>query len=696
MKKTSNGKIHTRTAFPVPYGANVLNDGVCFTLCSRHARRVWLMLFDAPDAARPVQEIELRPELNRVGDIWHIHVEDARAGQFYAYRMEGPADGPEARFYNPKQWLLDPYALAVSGAPKWADPHSLNPGDKPLNGASFPRGMIVDDTFDWEDDQHPSTPLHQSVIYETHLRGFTVHPSSGVAHPGTYRGFAEKISYLRDLGITAVEFLPIQEFNEMEYYLENTGRKTLRNFWGYSTLAFFAPNARYAAAGGRGGQVREFQEMVKALHKAGIEVILDVVFNHTAEGGDGGPTYSFRGIDNSIYYIMEKNGRHYANYSGCGNTVNCNHPVVRDFILDCLRYWVLHMRVDGFRFDLASVLTRGTSGDVLPNPPAVEHIAEEPALRSTKIIAEAWDAAGVYQVGSFPNERWSEWNGRFRDDVRRFWRGDPDMLRTFAARMAGSPDLYNMKNQTPQKSINYVCCHDGFTLHDLVSYEHKHNEANGEENRDGDNHNHSSNWGVEGDTGDSQILAVRRRQQRNMLASVLLARGVPMFQAGDEFCRTQKGNNNAYCQDNEISWVDWHLLREHADLHDFVKRLIAFRKKHPVLNSILFPNHASGGGSSDAIFWYGPDGRDPDWEHGQAVACVFDGSSSATGVEDDDPVLLLINASGEDVNFTLPPLAGGRWQVAFGTEESTPSIDPETGTVTLGEQALCALAGVSR
>jgi len=689
-----DGRIHTRTAFPIPYGANVLSDGVCFTICSRHARRVWLMLFNEPDAAKPSHEIELRPEFHRAADIWHIHVPEARAGQFYAYRMEGPADGPEARFFDPKQWLLDPYALAIAGAPSWGDPHGLRPGDKPVNGASFPRGVILDDTFDWEDDRHPSIPLHQSVIYETHLRGFTVHPSSGVAHPGTYRGFVEKIPYLKDLGVTAVEFLPIQEFNEMEYYLENTGRRSLRNFWGYSTLAFFAPNARYAANGRRGGQVREFQEMVKALHKAGIEVILDVVFNHTAEGGDGGPTYSFRGIDNSIYYIMEKEGKHYANYTGCGNTVNCNHPIVRDFILDCLRYWVLHLRVDGFRFDLASILTRGTNGDVLPNPPAVEHIAEDPALRKTKIIAEAWDAAGVYQVGSFPNKRWSEWNGRFRDDVRKFWRGDRHMLRAFAARMAGSPDLYNVKSQTPQKSINYVCCHDGFTLYDLVSYEQKHNRENGEENRDGDNHNHSANHGVEGDTADTEILALRRQQQKNLLATVLLSRGVPMFLAGDEFSRTQKGNNNAYCQDNEISWVNWQLLRENSDLHDFVRQLIAFRKKHPVLNSVLFPNHADADPSPSSIFWYGPDGRDPDWEHGQAVACVFDGSSHATGVDDDDPVLLLINASEEDVVFTLPPLAGGTWRMELSTEEECPRIDSESPAVPAGAHSLCVLSGI--
>ncbi|HEY8240360.1 MAG TPA: isoamylase, partial [Kiritimatiellia bacterium] len=512
---------------PVPYGAQLVENGVQFTLFSRHATRVWLMLFDAPDSSRPTQEYELTPGRNRIGDIWHIHVKDAKPGQFYLYRMEGRTPPGMKSFFNPRQWLLDPYALAVSGAPSWGDPGGLRPGEHPLNGPKFPKGVIVRDEFDWTDDRTLNIPLHETVIYEAHLRGYTAHPSSGVKQPGTFRGFIEKIPYLEKLGITAVEFLPMQEFNEMEYFQENMHRRTLHNYWGYSTLAFFAPNSRYAA-GAPGQQVREFKELVVALHRAGIEVILDVVFNHTAEGGDGGPTYSFRGIDNSIYYMMSEDGQHFSNYTGCGNTVNSNHPVVRNLIMHCLRYWTLHMHVDGFRFDLASVLARGRDGELLPNPPIVEQIAEDPALRDTKIIAEAWDAAGAYQVGSFPSERWSEWNGRFRDEVRRFWGGERGLLGSFATRLCGSADLYDKDAQTPHKSINFVTCHDGFTLNDLVSYERKHNDANGEGNRDGADDNLSWNCGVEGPTDDPAIEAIRRRQVKNFLVVNMLSLGVPM------------------------------------------------------------------------------------------------------------------------------------------------------------------------
>ena len=478
-------------------------------------------------------------------------------------------------------WL---YPVRINGVPEKDTP----PDTRSKNGPYFPKGLILKDDFDWSEDRTLRTPLNESIIYETHLRGFTVHTSSKVKYRGTYRGFIEKIPYLKDLGITAVELLPIQEFNEMEYYLENMGRRHLHNYWGYSTLSFFAPNGRYAASGIYGQQVHEFKEMVIELHKAGIELIMDVVFNHTTEGGDQGPTYSFRGIDNPTYYMMSEDGNHYMNYSGCGNTVNSNHPVVRDFIIDCLRYWVLNMHVDGFRFDLASVMTRGPDGEVLPNPPIVEHIAEDPALRDTKIIAEAWDAAGAYQVGSFPNERWSEWNGRFRDDVRRFWIKDKGMLGSLATRLTGSADLYLRKNQTPQKSINFITCHDGFTLQDLVSFVEKHNEDNAEENRDGDNHNISCNYGKEGLRVGPKIKAMRLKHQKNLLTTLFLSQGVPMLLGGDEFGRTQQGNNNAYCQDSIISWFDWSLLKKNNDLHAFTKQLITFRKQHPCLRRKTF------------------------------------------------------------------------------------------------------------
>ena len=678
---------------PVPYGAHVVEEGVQFTMFSRHAARVWLMLFDAPDDAMPAEEYELTAERNRIGDVWHLHVEDAREGQYYLYRMEGQTPRGVANFFDPGQWLLDPYALAIAGAPRWGQTRGLKPGAPPKNGSLFPKGIIVRNHFDWSEDHTPRTPLSRSILYEAHVRGFTAHPSSGVRYPGTYRGLIEKIPYLRDLGVTAVELLPIQEFNEMEYFLENINRRHLRNFWGYSTLAFLAPNGRYAHAGVYSQQVREFQTMVVALHKAGIEVILDVVFNHTGEGGDGGPTYSFRGIDNAIFYMMEENRPHYKNFSGCGNTINSNHPVVRKFIMDCLRYWVLHMHVDGFRFDLASVLTRGPDGKILPNPPIVEDIAEDPALRDTKIIAEAWDAAGTYQVGKFPNERWSEWNGMFRDEVRRFWKGDHQMIGHFATRLAGSSDLYDKLNQTPLKSINFVTCHDGFTLCDLVSYNEKHNEDNGENNQDGENHNFSSNYGEEGPTDDLVIRTIRKRQQKNMLATVFLAQGVPMIQAGDEFSRTQRGNNNAYCQDNEISWIDWDLLNEHADLHAFAKKLISFRKAHVCLRRTSFFVGKKPDATNADILWFGKDGKDIDWEKDTALACLINGHREFTGdVEDDDSLLLMFNPGKEPVDFILPPAPDKPWVLALTTEEDHPFRRRRKGSITLDARSTTVLA----
>jgi glycogen operon protein len=649
-----------------------VEDGVQFTIFSRHATRVWLMLFDGPGDTKPCAEYELSPDRHRIGDIWHIHLSDARAGQCYAYRMDGRSTGVSGNHFNPRQWLLDPYALAVAWSDRWGDGSHLKPGRQPRAGREFPKGVIVRDDFDWSGDRTPNIPLAETVIYEAHLRGFTAHPRSGVAQRGTFGGFIETIPYLRELGITAVEFLPLQEFNEMEFFLENMGRRHLRNLWGYSTLAFFAPNGRYASAS-RGGQVAEFKQLVMALHRAGIEVILDVVFNHSGEAGDGGPTYSFRGIDNSIYYMMESGAGRYLNYSGCGNTFNSNHPVVRNFIMDCLRYWVLHLHVDGFRFDLASVLARGPGGELLPNPPIVEQIAEDPALRHTKIIAEAWDAAGTYHVGSFPSDRWSEWNGRFRDEVRRFWKGERGLLGAFATRLAGSSDLYRKNGQSPLKSINFVTCHDGFTLADLVRYERKRNEANGEENRDGETLNHSANHGHEGPSSDPGIEAVRRRQQKNLLATVFLAQGVPMLLAGDEFGRTQGGNNNAYCQDNETSWIDWSLLAENSDLFDFARALVAFRKSHPSLRRTSFLRGEEPGREDADIRWYGPRGDVPDWAQGQAVACLLDGRAALTGAaQDADHLFLAFNAGDEPVVFHVPPPPGSPWRLEITSEASPP------------------------
>ena len=659
---------------PVPYGAHVVENGVQFTLFSRHATRVWLMLFDDPDASTPSAEYELTPHQNRIGDIWHIHVRDARAGQFYLYRLEGSAAPGHKNYYNPHQWVLDPYALAVSGRPHWGDPGSLRPGQFASSGAAVPKGVIVRDDYDWSGDITPNIPLSETIIYETHLRGFTVHSSAGVSAPGTFDGFREKIPYLRDMGITAVEFLPVQEFNEMEYFIENERRAHLKNYWGYSTLAFFAPHARYAARGVHGQQLNEFKDLVRTLHNHGIEVILDVVFNHTAEMGDGGPTYSMRGIDNYVYYMMDRTGRHYMNYSGCGNTVNSNHPVVRSFIMNCLRYWVLHMHVDGFRFDLASILTRDKDGEILPNPPIVEMIAEDPALRDTKIIAEAWDAAGAYQVGDFPSEHWSEWNGRYRDEVRRFWKGERGMLGAFATRLAGSADLYHKNNQTPLKSINFITCHDGMTLRDLVSYDHKHNDLNGENNRDGENHNHSMNFGHEGPSQDPRIEALRLQQQKNFLATLFLSQGVPMMLAGDEMARTQHGNNNAYCQDNEMSWIDWRLCDKNQDLLHFTRHLIFLRKRFPSLRRTKFFAGKTEHHHGADIHWFGPEGGDPDWQRSLRLAAWISGDHRLTGAAENCPDLFVIfNADEHGCDFRVPDAPGAPWAFEIFTTPAAPN-----------------------
>ncbi|MDR0994330.1 MAG: glycogen debranching protein GlgX, partial [Verrucomicrobiota bacterium] len=514
-------------------------------------------------------------------------------------------------------------------------------------------------------------------IYEASVRGYTQHESAHVQNPGTYKGLIEKIPYLKELGITAVELLPTFEFNEMEYFWQNDRRKNLRNFWGYSTVAFFAPNGRFAASGNQmGAQVREFKEMVLEMHKAGIEVILDVVFNHTAENGMGGQTYSFRGIDNPAYYMLEEDAKAYKNFTGCGNTVNCNHPAVRDFIVDCLHYWVIYMHVDGFRFDLASILTRARNGDVLENPPVVERIADDPVLRGVKIIAEAWDAAGLYQVGSFPNARWSEWNGRFRDDIREFWNGTAGMLSTFATRLCGSTDLYEFNGLSILKSINFVTSHDGFTLMDVVSYNEKHNLDNCEDNNDGDNNNHSYNFGTEGPSNDPQILAFRLRRLKNLLGTLFLSQGVPMLLAGDEFGRTQRGNNNAYCQDNDTSWVDWTLLEKNKELLEYTKKAIALRRNHPALQRADFFNTVAPEGDVADIVWFGPEGTpEPDWKAGTAMACRIDGRKIHTGAQEDDNTFFLIFNNGATPRTFELPAAPAKWTLALSSQEEKPKMD---------------------
>ncbi|MFL6711683.1 MAG: glycogen debranching protein GlgX, partial [Sulfurifustis sp.] len=521
-----------RRGDPLRLGAHGYEGGVNFALFSRHATRVRLELFDHPTDATPARVIDLDPVRNRTGDVWHVRCEGIGSGQLYAYRVGGPYQPAEGHRFNFNKLLLDPMATAIAPLPAWAFDLALGyDASSPArdlicstvdDAAAMPKCVFTQEHFDWHDDRPPAHPWSQTVIYETHIRGLTIHPSAGVAAPGTYRGLVEKIPYLKELGITAVELMPLHEFNE--HHVTGINPQTgepLKKYWGYDPVTFFAPKASYSSSGGRGQQKAEFKEMVRALHGAGIEVILDVVFNHTAEGNELGPTLCFRGMDNAIFYRLSQDKRYYENYTGTGNTINANHPVVRDHILAALRYWVVEMHVDGFRFDLASVLGRDDTGKLLANATVLERIAEDPILRDVKLIAEAWDVAGAYEVGSFHERRWTEWNSRFRDDVRRFWRGDDGMLGLFASRIGGSADIYAKSGKGPECSINFVTCHDGFTLNDLVSYRHKHNEANGEENRDGSDANFSANYGVEGDTTNEEIAALRKRQIKNFVVSLL-------------------------------------------------------------------------------------------------------------------------------------------------------------------------------
>jgi len=655
------------TGKALPLGASLVNDGVNFAIFSRHATAVTLIIFESQDMNSSWVEIPLDKREHRTGNIWHCFIRGLSAGTCYLYRAEGPYFPEKGQRFNPHKTLIDPYAKALTDVSTWdyGKCAGYDP-DKPGRDLTYSydddimhqsRCIVIDDNFDWQGDTPLNYPLRFSVIYETHVKGLTAHPNSGVEHPGTYRGVIEKIPFLKDLGITSLEFLPVQEFNENEIIRNHprTGKK-LTNYWGYSTAAFFAPKGSYAADKTPGGQVNEFKEMVRELHKAGIEVILDIVFNHTAEGNEQGPTFSFRGLDNSIYYILNENKRYYQNYSGCGNTVNCNHPVVRTFIMDCLRYWVTEMHVDGFRFDLGSILGRDQNGRIMENPPTLEQIAEDPILNSTKIIAEAWDAGGAYQVGWFPGGRWAEWNDLYRDNVRKFWRGDPKETRYLATRIAGSSDLYLRDGRKPFHSINFITSHDGFTMKDLVSYNNKHNVDNGEENWDGSNNNLSYNYGAEGPTKDPVVSVIRERQIKNFFATLMVSLGTPMILGGDEFGRTQNGNNNAYCQDNEISWYDWSLLEKNSDLYRFVKEIIAFRLRHP---GFMRPEFFTGRGGAykgiPDISWFDEEGNAIDWDEvGYFLALRLLGSKADTLADrDDNDFYIMFNADIDLQNFEL-------------------------------------------
>lgn len=642
--------ITTSPGLPRPKGVQIKAEGVNFALFSRHAEGVTLVLQSGESSWKGRRiELPLDRRVNKTGDIWHIMVQGLPADFRYGYRLAGPYDPQgNGHQFDPKNILLDPYAKVLCPS-SW--------GEQRAGLGREPCCLPGDARYDWEGDRPLLIPLKDSVIYEMHVRGFTVHPSSGVSHPGTFAGVVEKIPYLRELGVTAVELMPISEFNENETTFVNpvTGER-LKNFWGYSPLSFYAPKAGYCSE--KGAQLREFRDMVKALHRAGIEVILDIVFNHTAEGGMNGPSISFRGIDNTIYYLLDPQSREYLNFSGCGNTFNCNHPIVRNLIMNVLRWWVVEMHVDGFRFDLASILGRDQFGHVLSNPPVVEQIAEDPVLADVKIIAEAWDAAGLYQVGSFStHHRWAEWNGRFRDDVRAFMCGYPGKVSALATRVSGSSDLYRNGGRRPCNSINFITSHDGFTLADLVSYNEKHNLANGEDNRDGDNNNISWNSGVEGESADRLILALRSRRMRTMAVILFLSQGVPMLVAGDEFGRSQGGNNNAWCQDNETSWLDWRLLKKNHGQYRFFRELIALRRAHPVFrrHDFFAPPHPENDPLHlHEIIWQSLEPGREDWSEGcQTLAFILNGS--VLPEEEDDDFLVMLNGHREQkVTFTVP------------------------------------------
>ncbi|HID38448.1 MAG TPA: glycogen debranching protein GlgX [Calditrichaeota bacterium] len=649
---------------PQPLGATPVRGGINFALLCPTAQSVWLVFFaDCSDEI--LLELPLDPRINRTGNIWHALVQGYDPGLRYGYRVKCPTkDGDRRQLCYEDIVLLDPHARSTCGGEKWGQPLKLNRGER---RHTFRLSQIPVEEFDWGNDQPLNTPLSETIIYELHVRGFTRHASSGVSAAGTFKGLTEKIPYLKELGITAVELMPVTDFDETHPGNRNpqTG-ELLYNYWGYDPVSFFAPKASYAHNKKPGGAVREFKKMVKALHKAGIEVILDMVFNHTGEGNEQGPVYHFKALANGLYYLLDEQGG-YLNYSGCGNTLNCNHPVVRDMILDSLHYWVTEMHVDGFRFDLASILGRGRNGEVLANPPLIERIAEDPILANAKLIAEAWDASGLYQVGDFPAwQRWMEWNGKFRDDVRRFIRGEPGMVPRLATRLAGSSDLYQDDGREPFHSVNFITCHDGFTLNDLVSYNEKHNLANGENNRDGSDDNLSCNWGAEGETDSAEIQELRLRQIKNFAAILLLAQGVPMLLAGDEFRRTQRGNNNAYCQDNEISWLDWRLQKENSGLLRFFRLLIRFRKAHNQLRRAHFEVGNING--LPEMSWHGLRLNEPDWSDEARWLAVHYGPTK----ENKHQIFIIFNQDTGAHAFQLPPLKKGRWYRVMDTSLASP------------------------
>ncbi|MBD2179766.1 glycogen debranching protein GlgX [Planktothrix sp. FACHB-1355] len=667
------GDFKLRRGRPSPFGATLVPGGVNFSIFSSYAKSCILVLFQK-HAKEPMAEIPF-PDEFRIGNVFSMIVFDLDYENIeYGYRMDGPFNPKEGHWFDSSKILMDPYAKLIGGRDVW--------GETPdWSDIYHHRARIALDDFDWGDDRPLEIPPEDLVIYEMHVRSFTKHPSSQVKHPGTFAGIKDKIPYIKELGVNAIELMPVYEFDEFENSRPNPVRpgETLLNYWGYSTVGFFAPKAGYAATGKLGMQVDELKTLVKELHKNGMEVILDVVFNHTAEGNEYGPYISFRGIDNKTYYMLTPDGYYY-NFSGCGNTLNCNNPIVRNIVLDCLRYWASEYHIDGFRFDLASILGRDPRGFPLPNPPLLETLAFDPILAKCKLIAEAWDAGGLYQVGSFPAfGRWAEWNGKYRDTARKFLKGDAS-AGEMAPRLTGSPDLYAWEGRGPATSINFITAHDGFTLMDMVSYNYKHNEANGENNNDGSNDNDSWNCGWEGPTDDPGINALRKRQVKNAVAMLMVSTGVPMILMGDEVGRTQYGNNNTYCHDNELNWQDWTLLEKNADLFRFFKNCIAFRHAHPVLRSKYhFSNRDYMGSGYADITWHGTQAWNADWS-GRALAFMLCGKHAKAGTVEDNYVYVAMNMHWEALWFGIPGLPDGmKWHVFANTGAPTPDDIWEPG-----------------
>ncbi len=664
-----------RPGFYEVNGATAIPCGVNFTVHSHNATSIELLLFHRTES-KPFAVLPF-PEHYRIGNVYSMIVFNLNIQEFeYAYRVDGPYDPAKGLLFDKTKYLLDPYAKAVTGQSKWGEQMSTN---------AFYKARVVRDDFDWGYSVKPTLENDELIIYEMHVRGFTKHSSSGVKHPGTFDAIMEKIPYLRELGVNVVELMPIYEFDEMMDYREVNGEK-LYNYWGYNTTCFFAPNTSYSSSAEYNREGQELKRLIKALHENGIEVYLDVVFNHTAEGNEDGPFFSFKGFDNNIYYLLTPEGYYY-NFSGCGNTVNCNHPIVQDMIVDCLRYWVIEYHIDGFRFDLASILGRNEDGSPMSKPPLLQELAFDPILGDVKLIAEAWDAGGLYQVGHFPSwKRWAEWNGKYRDDMRRFLKGDDGVAMAAANRIAGSYDIYDVHSRK-NASVNFITCHDGFTLRDLYTYNEKHNEKNGWNNTDGGNDNYSWNCGVEGETDDENINDLRKRLMKNACAVLMCSRGNPMFLAGDEFGNTQYGNNNAYCQDNEVSWIDWNLLKSNQEIFEFFKQAIRFRKKHPCLRT-----NTSDGilGLPDLSFHGVTPWCDSFSCHDHYVGVMFTGK---TNTDSPDIVYLAANSYWEDLTIELPQLQEQmNWEVALATCDATSDLTITNNQITIPARTVLAFS----